>query len=1345
MANIDNYDWYSLIQISGAFISPKVFKEAFPQGLNWVDSHSRRALRNDYEDALDEIDRNPAEHKRIRRQWCESVFREFLGYDEGVMDLAAPPIPLSKEEGENRDFVLKSIETTDKFRPDYIIHKPGEPENVRYFVAIADNKDLNQSDNRRWPVTPLEQMTQLCRLYKVEIGMVTNGSQWALVYAPIDTTSSTIVWNANMWFQEPDTLRAFHTFWCAQTCCDEDRWPEKLIRASSEYNDNVTTQLGAQVRRAVEVLIQCLDKEDRNREGRLLNDIDPGTLYQAGLTVMMRLVFILCAEERGLLMLGDAVYDQFYAISTLRGQLEDDASKYGEDVLERRYDAWARMLAVFRAIYHGVEHENLRMPALGGSIFDPDAYPFLEGRAAGSKWLDGDDADPLPIDNHTVLLLLDALQILQHKDGARRLSYRALDVEQIGHVYEGLLEHTVERAKDVILGFEYTKGKDIHPDIALTELESARFDGEEKVKMLISECTGKKITDATWKKKFLVPDDDLSRQIVRICGSDDKMAKRILPYAGFLRKNAWGEPIIYHKGAYMVTSGSFRSDTGTYYTPKKLTELVVKDALEPVVYIGPAEGKPREEWQLKTPAELLSLSICDPAMGSGAFLVQVCRYLGERICEGWELAIEAGKAVTVDGEVLDELGDREPLPKSADERLTIARRLVAKHCIYGVDINPMAVELAKLSIWLVTMSKNKPFGYLDHCFKCGDSLLGIHSIEQLRHCAMNPDVTEPIQKVLFHKDISQNIEDVIKLQQEIRQTRVLDIQDVEAIRRKNDLSQRTMANLKLLADAFVAEAFRCADKPKTVKKALEAVMCLGSDIFNEKSLGHMPAVEQAKRIANVGVSIDANRPRKPMHWLLEFPQVMMHGGFDVIVGNPPFLGGQHISGQLGKQYRSFLETYTQYTKTQKGSADFVSYFINRSTYLIKNKSGIFGLIGSKTVAEGGTKEVGLSEVINRGFLIYNAFSGMKWPGTANVVVSIVFATGLAWNGNRYLNNCLTTEITSSLTIRNNWKPLALNANQGVVYQGVIVNNLDAFLIDDAEIEELEDRSKTIVYKFLTGRDVSSRPLQDNSRKILCFWDWSKIRAQQYIGAFDYLTDRINEHGDNYWQYGCIRKGLHQTIGRGDLFEEPMNNVKPKRLDSVIVISRVTKYCSFSFVDNIYVFDNSLCVVASESYGLLATLSSEIHNIWAWEYCSKMKHDMRYTHGTIFETFPFPHDVLENNNHVLNQLGECFCSLRKKYMLSLGVGLTSMYNDINNPDIETKDVGQLRKIIVNINEEIMNQYRFDDINLEMGFYKPEYRPNDWRFTMSESAREKVLARLCELNRERYEAEQRGSTR
>ncbi len=942
MANIDNNDWYSLIQISGAFVSPKVFKEAFPQGLNWVDSQSRRALRSDYEDALDEIDRKPAEHKRIVRQWCESVFREFLSYDDGVMELASSPSPISNEsneEGEKRNFVLKSIETTDQFRPDYIIHQPGEPDNVRYFVAIVDNKDLNQSDNRRWPVTPLEQMTQLCRLYKVEIGMVTNGSQWALVYAPIDTTSSTIVWDANMWFQEPDTLRAFHTFWCVQTCCDEERWPEKLIRASSEYNDNVTTQLGAQVRRAVEVLIQCLDKEDRNREGQLLNDIDPGTLYQAGLTVMMRLVFILCAEERGLLMLGDAVYDQFYAISTLRGQLEEDASKYGEDVLERRYDAWARILAVFRAIYHGVEHENLRMPALGGSIFDPDAYPFLEGRVAGSKWLDGDDADPLPIDNHTVLLLLDALQILQHKDGARRLSYRALDVEQIGHVYEGLLEHTVDRAKDVILGFEYTKGKDIHPDIALTELESARFDGEEKVKKLISECTGKKITDAAWRKKFLVLDDDLSRQIVRICGSDEKMAKRILPYASFLRKNAWGEPIVYHKGAYMVTSGSFRSDTGTYYTPKKLTELVVKDALEPVVYIGPAEGKPREEWQLKTPAELLSLSICDPAMGSGAFLVQVCRYLGERICEGWELAIEAGGAVTVDGEVLDALGDREPLPKSADERLTIARSLVAKHCIYGVDINPMAVELAKLSIWLVTMSKNKPFGYLDHCFKCGDSLLGIHSIEQLRHCAMNPDSNEPIQKVLFYKDISQNIEEVIKLQQEIRDTRVLDIQDVETVRRKNDLSQRTMANLKLLADAFVAEAFRCADKPKSVKKALEAVMRLGGDIFNEKLLGHVSAVEQAKKIAKVGLSIDADRPRKTMHWLLEFPQVMMRGGFDVIVGNPPFVSSRDMS-KNDKHYRDYINKNYH---CASGNWDNYIPFMQRA-YNITNCTGVYAFL-----------------------------------------------------------------------------------------------------------------------------------------------------------------------------------------------------------------------------------------------------------------------------------------------------------------------------------------------------------------------------------------------------------------
>jgi len=122
----------------------------------------------------------------------------------------------------------------------------------------------------------------------------------------------------------------------------------------------------------------------------------------------------------------------------------------------------------------------------------------------------------------------------------------------------------------------------------------------------------------------------------------------------------------------------------------------VETTLEPVAYLGPAEGKPREEWRLKTPAELLDLKICDPAMGSGAFLVQTCRWLAERLVEAWGAEEAKGKFVTIDGDVREYAGESDPMPVALDERLLAARRLVAERCLYGVDVNPLAVELAKL-------------------------------------------------------------------------------------------------------------------------------------------------------------------------------------------------------------------------------------------------------------------------------------------------------------------------------------------------------------------------------------------------------------------------------------------------------------------------------------------------------------------------------------------------------------------------------------------------------------------------------------------------------------------------
>src|SRR5215468_9507256 len=208
----------------------------------------------------------------------------------------------------------------------------------------------------------------------------------------------------------------------------------------------------------------------------------------------MRLVFLFCAEERELLLLGDDLYDQHYALSTIREQLRATADQFGEEILERRHDAWCRLLTSFRVVHSGVWHDNFKLPAYGGRLFDPDRFPFLEGRRPGTSWRDA-EATPLPVNNRTVLHLLEALQVLQVKvpgggpAEARRLSFRALDIEQIGHVYEGLLDHTAKRANEVIVGLDGSK--DLEPEIALSKLEELFAKNRDALIDFLKEETGR--------------------------------------------------------------------------------------------------------------------------------------------------------------------------------------------------------------------------------------------------------------------------------------------------------------------------------------------------------------------------------------------------------------------------------------------------------------------------------------------------------------------------------------------------------------------------------------------------------------------------------------------------------------------------------------------------------------------------------------------------------------------------------------------------------------------------------------------------------------------------------------
>ena len=649
-------------------------------------------------------------------------------------------------------------------------------------------------------------------------------------------------------------------------------------------------------------------------------------LYEAGLTVMMRLVVLLCAEERKLLLLGEPIYDRYYAVSTLRSQLLEDKERLGEEVLEKRHDAWSRLLAVFRAVFAGIEHETLRLPALGGSLFDPDRFPFLEGRAAGTSWIDT-LAVPLPIDNRTVLMLLTALQVLEHRGGAQFLSYEALDVEQIGHVYEGLLERTVKRVSETTLGFIGSQKK-ANPNIPLHELEAEKATGNDGLLAYLLDKTGR--SEMALRHALAKPvDEALYHRILLASASDTALADRLKPFAHLIRTDSWGDPLAYRENSFIVTLGMGRRETGTHYTPKSLTEPIVQYTLEPLAYVGPKEGNPSEEWRLKSPAELLALKVCDMAMGSGAFLVQACRWLGERLIEAWDAEEKAGRTVSIEGIVLDQPGGAELLPRDQAERVLIARRLIASRCLYGVDINPIAVELAKLSLWLVTMMRNRPFNFLDHALKYGDSLLGVSAVKQLERFSLrDPDHADPL---LETANLWRHIERAAALRRELETKPSHTVAQITDKARLHVEAETQLAKLRAAADFLVAAELDCPRNAGwDTNRAIAASQM--QDAWRKDII-------EFQRLAQMEL-----KGRRPFHWPLEFPEIFeptaetRSVGFDAFVGNPPFMGGTKLEPAFGADWREVVvENVGGGIRGVRGTADLCSYFIRRALMLCSDR------------------------------------------------------------------------------------------------------------------------------------------------------------------------------------------------------------------------------------------------------------------------------------------------------------------------------------------------------------------------------------------------------------------------
>ena len=458
------------------------------------------------------------------------------------------------------------------------------------------------------------------------------------------------------------------------------------------------------------------------------------------LIVVYRILFLLFAEARGLVPRWHPVYRDAYTIESLRGAVE---------MLPRPRGLWETLQAIARLAHRGCRAGTLRVPPFNGRLFSPADAPL---------------ADTLPLDDAGVRRALLALTTRPGAGGRERIAYGDLGVEQLGGVYERLLDLAVESPAQ-------------SPALVRTDRRKA---------------------------------------------------------------------------------------TGSFYTPRSLTEYLVRRTLGPLVRDATQEA-------------ILSLRVLDPAMGSGAFLVAACRYLAS----AYESALlRDGDASSDDLSEQDRAG---------------FRRTVAARCLYGVDINPMAVQLGRLSLWLATLAADRPLGFLDHRLRCGDSLVGA-SLDDLRR---TPDTKGDARRRRAWLPLFEDADSMV----ESAMRRAVDVRVMVATRPDETVAdvrgkERALADLvgdesgparwKRVADLWCSTWFGGPDVIRSAPKAFPAV----ADV----AFGRAGTLAGGAAEAALGRAEAVARTRRFFHWAFEFPEIfydaagtaLSRPGFDAIVGNPPW-------------------------------------------------------------------------------------------------------------------------------------------------------------------------------------------------------------------------------------------------------------------------------------------------------------------------------------------------------------------------------------------------------------------------------------------------------------------------
>lgn len=473
---------------------------------------------------------------------------------------------------------------------------------------------------------------------------------------------------------------------------------EQAAALGREHQEKVGEGLGRQVQEALVALAQGIVSHPANAD-KIPSPITAEFLrglHAESLRLLYRILFALYGESRNLLPLDLPTYREGYAVK----KLADLATAPDTDPRRRPGYAGRYLELGLRAHFKLLrEGANLgpegRIPKYNGALFDPSTTETIEALAWGDQ---------------TVAEVLDKLTRVQGRAGLIRLSYRELDVEQLGSIYENLLERELRVAGETMWDVRLDDRQ-----LFVTAVERARL-AESRGEIVEAEALTSTNDDEA-------EDDDLDEDDEGLGGDDeggDEEESEEEDTGGSSSSKRRPLRVLRElaPGTVYLTSGAGRKQSGSFYTNRAIVEFLVREALDPL-----AEGKP--------PEAILALNVLDPAMGSGHFLVGACRRLAEHLLAAYREQYERVLAADPDLPAMDVFIEAGIHPEVArnwereDDALTACRLLVAGNCLYGVDKNPLAVDLARVSLWLATAATDHPLAFLDHRLRVGDSLLGL--------------------------------------------------------------------------------------------------------------------------------------------------------------------------------------------------------------------------------------------------------------------------------------------------------------------------------------------------------------------------------------------------------------------------------------------------------------------------------------------------------------------------------------------------------------------------------------------------------------------------------------------